>query len=172
MQTSEQWWAEVKADESLLLDWLKKQAYGERAAVSRITEFRDKYATTEKQRRILSRIISDEEKHAEWVEELLRARGASPLTTHEERYWPKVADIVDFESGAAVGALAEQMRLERIRVIANDPEAPKDVRGVFKAIYKDEEYHASAFFMLAGDGPMAAAAPAHAQAVAALGLIL
>ena len=45
-----------------------------------------------------------------------------------------LAAIEDLETGCAVGAHAERMRLERIEVIAGDPEAPADIRAVFARI--------------------------------------
>ena len=47
---------------------------------------------------------------------LLRARGAKPVVLDkDERYWRETLDGIDsFESGAAVAAHAEEMRLARI----------------------------------------------------------
>ena len=51
----------------------------------------------------------------------------------------------DIATGTAVAAHAEGMRLERIRVIADDESAPVDIRDTFTKILKDEVWHEKAF---------------------------
>jgi hypothetical protein len=64
----------------------------------------------------------------------------------EARYWSQVKSAaIGFEDKAAVATLAEGMRLERIRVIAADLDAPADIRQVFATILEDEEWHEIAF---------------------------
>jgi hypothetical protein len=88
-----------------------------------------------------------------------------------ERYWPCVLrSIADLETGAAVGAHAERMRLERIAAIAEDPSAPDDVRRVFARILPEERFHERAFRGLAGDVALRRTASTHALGREALGL--
>jgi rubrerythrin len=81
-----------------------------------------------------------------------------------------VTAVHDLASGAAVGAHAERMRLERIEVIATDPEAPADIREVFQRILPQERFHERAFTELAGDTALDAAADAHELGRQVLGL--
>jgi rubrerythrin len=78
--------------------------------------------------------------------------------------------IHDLESGCAVGAHAEKMRLERIEAIAQDPGAPPDVRAVFTRILPEERFHERAFREMAGGAALRAAEGAHELGRLALGL--
>lgn len=144
---SKQWWDSVKNDSVKFNDWLVKQYRGEVTAATRIRVLKDNYPSSEKNKRVLEVIASQEEQHAGWVLELLVARGINPsLENAEKRYWAKTLQgIKDFATGTAVGAHAEGMRLERIKVICEDEEAPADVRVVFQKILKDELFHERAF---------------------------
>jgi len=172
MSTSQQWWAEVKADAARFNDWLVRQYRGEVTAAKRIESFRDAYARDAEPKRVLTLIAAQEERHAAWVLDLLRARGIEPdASGAEERYWREALPAVeDFETGAAVGAHAEEMRLARIRVICNDEEAPADVRSTFQRILKEEEFHARAFRKLAGQPAYFRTQGAHDRGMALLGL--
>lgn len=151
MKTSTQWWAEVKSDDAKIVDWLKKQYRGEITASFRIRKLSEQYVDkTSKEATILEKIAQQEETHAQWVKELLDSRSiavdASDIKDAESRYWAKtLPGINSFETGAAVASHAEGMRLERIRAIANDEQAPEDIRTVFTKILKDEVWHESAF---------------------------
>lgn len=173
MRTSKTWWAETKADPAAFLGWLRDQYRGESTAAGRIEALRDAFTEPGTRAfRILSLIAAQERKHAAWVGELLAARGMKVTIDDErERYWPAVVDLVtDLETGAAVGAHAEKMRLERLLEIANDDKAPPDVRSVFARIVPEERFHERAFRTLAGDLAMKKTANAHALGRAALGL--
>lgn len=167
------WWLETKSNLAALTDWLFDQYRGERTAAVRIAMLRDAFAAPGTRAfRVLSAIAEQEEAHAAWVGELLTARGL-PLEVQPvaERYWPHVLEeIHDLESGAAVGAHAERMRLERIEAIANDPEAPADIRATFRRILPQERFHERAFRELAGEAAMNACQDAHERGRRALGL--
>lgn len=178
MKTPMQWWTTVKSDDKLLNDWLLRQYRGEVTAASRIEHFRDRYACKAnafraQAKRILTTIASQERQHAAWVLDLLHARGITPdIEGAEERYWKETLPSVEsFETGAAVGAHAEEMRLLRIRTIVEDDTAPEDIRDVFKRILKDEEFHARAFRDMAGEEAMSKTAGAHERGMALLGLV-
>jgi rubrerythrin len=156
MKTSAMWWEEVLGNQSLLIDWLKKQYHGEVTAAVRIIGFRDAFALKEKHKKTLTIIASQEELHAAWVGELLTSRGIIPETLNkQERYWDStLPGIEDFATGSAVASHAERMRLDRIRVIASHPNTPDDIRKVFEKILPQEIFHEKAFEKMAGDQAM------------------
>ena len=158
MRTSAQWWAEVKNDPAKFNEWLLKQYRGEVTASQRILEVAMD-AENPAQVNILYTIANDEAQHAWWVKELLDARGikvTDDSANAEKRYWATVKQsIKDFSTAMAIAAHAEAMRLERINTIAMDPDAPEDVREVFKRILTDELFHERAFRELAGTEAMA-----------------
>lgn len=172
MKNSKTWWNEVKNDKTKLNDWLVKQYRGEVTAADRILAFTDKYAEHDRNIATLKVIASQERMHAEWVKGLLDARGITPdLSGAEDKYWSKtLPDIESFETGAAVGAHAEAMRLERIRVIVADETSPKDIRAVFTLILKDEEFHERAFRNMASPEAMEKTKDSHELGMQLLGL--
>jgi rubrerythrin len=175
MKTSKEWWDETKASPEKLVNWLKNQYHGEAVASERIKQFilpnmEGKYEF------MVEKIADDEDKHASWVGKLLLDRGITPeILQKEERYWKEVM-TEDFTNNcnyaAAVAAHAEEMRLERITVIMNDPESPKDIQETFKNIYRDEVFHAKGFKLIAGDDYYNQASENHAKGLEALGLIV
>lgn len=174
-KTSAEWWTETKANEKKLNAWLQKQYAGELGAVGRINSFRDKFTTPKSQDfNTLTLISLQELKHSEWVRILLRNRGIELAADHTTRYWNEILpEATDFKSGAAVGAHAEAMRLERIRVISEDLEAPEDIRKCFQNILHDEIWHEEEFRKMAGDMMMKSSiAEAQARAAEAIGLVL
>ena len=173
LKSSTTWWEHLKTDRGAFEAWLHDQYRGEVTAAGRIESLRDAFAPKESRAyRILTAIAGQERKHATWVAELLRARG---LDVHvepvEDRYWKRtVPEVIDLETGAAVGAHAEQMRLERIEAIARDEHAPPDVRAVFQRILPEERFHARAFRSLSSPSAMSRTAHAHDLGRRALGL--
>jgi len=175
MKTSKQWWDEVKNSPRLMSEWLVKQYRGEVTASHRILRFAEQYATDPHDIRILSIIADQERQHALWVKDLLDVRGievdADEINHAEERYWKETLPGIDsFETGSAVAAHAEAMRLERIRVIANDPEAPLDIRHTFNMILTDEVFHEKAFTKLSNTEALIATQDQHDLGLKALGL--
>lgn len=174
-ESSRRWWESVKADPAKFNDWLADQYHGEATAAGRIVQFAETYGEgRDRQVRILKVIAGQEEQHAAWIAELLEARGLKPqLLEKTERYWDETLPGIDsFETGAAVGAHAEEMRLARIRVICADAEAPADVREVFARILKEEEFHARAFAEMAGADAYEKTAGNHEAGLKALGLTI
>jgi len=174
MKTSQVWWNEVKANPILLADWLRDQYHGEVTAAGRIREFAN-MVTEPRVKQVLTNISMQEADHAEWVKGLLEARGiTASVLQKEERYWDKTLSAeyrtMDTKDLAAIGAHAEAMRLERIKVIAEDKDAPADIRKVFAKILPQEKYHERAFRFIAGDEAMSKALDAHKEGLAALGL--
>ena len=174
MKSSVEWWNHIKTDEVLLNDWLKDQYHGEATSSKRIRDFAKDFCSNPKYSKILEIIATQEDQHASWVGELLQSRGLpAEILERRERYWDAVTSNVDsFEGGTAVAAHAEEMRLERIRVIANDVETPTDIRVAFRKILKDEMFHAIAFRSMTTDEAYAKTSPAHVMGLEMLGLIL
>lgn len=173
-RSSQQWWQEVRSDPLALRRWLISQYRGEVTAAVRIEQLRDTHAPTgSRAARVLTRIASDERRHAKWVGELLASRGeAVRVDPAPPRYWvAPLRGIHDLETGCAVGAHAEAMRLERIEVICADEAAPADIREVFRRILPEERVHAAAFTRLTNVEALEATRDAHEQGRSALGLV-
>lgn len=173
MQTSNEWWQKTKSDPVAMNDWLVKQYRGEATAASRIRTFSDLHAKSDSDKHTLEIIAGQESRHASWVFDLLMSRGIDPNVEHaEERYWKAtLPEIESFETGAAVGAHAEKMRLDRIRVIVDDPDAPNDIREVFARILPEEEFHERAFRQMAGHVAMNKTKASHERGMHLLGLV-
>lgn len=171
MKTSQQWWAETKADPEKLTTWLRKQYHGECTAASRIDEMAMECTNAEDRDTLM--VIADQERyHAKMVKELLDAREIG-VGEHdaEARYWSQVkASAVSFEDKAAVAALAEGMRLERIRAIVCDTVAPDDISKVFNIILIDEEWHEQAFAKMTDPSTIEKLRPYHNLGRELLGL--
>jgi rubrerythrin len=176
MKTSKEWWDEVKVDNEKLVDWLKRQYRGEVSAVHRLQDVKMRFEMnmTAQQFNNLSHIGSQEAQHARWIKELLEERGIRAEVDKENaqnRYWSAVdLSYNDFVKTMAVGAHAERMRLHRIWAIAEDRQAPWDIREVFMKIRVDEEYHAKFFAEAAGTEALEATADDHEAGKRLLGL--
>lgn len=173
LEDSKTWWERTKADPEALNAWLKKQYHGEITAADRIELYALTRCSDPEAKRYLEVIANDERRHARWVAGLLENRELeAERLTKSSPYWDATLEQIDsFGSACAVAALAEKMRLERIEVIANDPNAPEDIRSVFCAILKDEVWHERMFRKLAGEEELSKAAAAHRAGREAIGLI-
>lgn len=172
-RTSRDWWERTRDDPALFTGWLLDQLRGEATAAGRIEGFRDRHAPVgTRAHRVLTVIARQERTHALWVGELLRARGLpAEVLPVPERYWEQpLAQIADLETGCAVGAHAEGMRLARLEVIARDPKAPADVRAVFARIVPQERFHERALRSLSTEEALARTRDAHELGRTALGL--
>jgi rubrerythrin len=172
MKTSAQWWQEVKSNPAKLNAWLQKQHWGESLAAQRVAMIKVKFELTPEQAANVDRVAADEAKHAKWIRELLTVRGLHPLSEHAERYWAKALTFRDAIGAFAVAAHAEKMRLERIRVIANDESAPHDIVEVFRKILPDEEAHEEIFRNMTPVAEYEAARANHDAGVRELGLVI
>jgi rubrerythrin len=173
MKTSKQWWQETKTDSAKLNAWLLKQYTGEVTAAQRILDLRDKFKAIGSDHKILTFIANQEQKHAMWILELLQNRGIEPeIGDPNKRYWKETLQgIEDLETGAAVGAHAEAMRLDRIREIAYDVTAPHDIVTKFSKILIDEIGHEKMFRKLSSPEALEATRANHESGAAALGLV-
>lgn len=174
--SSQHWWRAIKRDPEALVGWLRKQYHGEHTAARRIEDYAAAHVPrTSRWARVLETIAAQERRHAGWVGELLRARGETPVELSKpERYWEETLSAIDsLQTGAAVAAHAENMRIARIEVIAGDrePDAPADICAVFARILPEERFHARAFRAMAGDQALALTRAHHERGLAKLGLI-
>lgn len=175
-QSSEQWWAKTRDDDQALMSWLRRQYHGEAMAAQRLEAFVARYGEQAKRPQWLktvATIIEQEREHARWIGALLEARGESPrvLEGHQERYWEQALEgLESWETGCAIAAHAERMRLERIRVIAADADAPADIREVFAKILPEEEFHERAFGALTSEQALELTQGQHERGAQALGL--
>lgn len=177
-RTSKMWWEETKNSPEKFMRWLRKQYQGEVTAADRIEKYCVSRLAAEGSRsdprmRGLELIAKQERQHAEWIGELLVARGELPLLLpKKDRYWEiTLPQITDFMDACAVAHHAEMMRLERIRIIAEDGDAPEDVRETFERILKDELFHAKFFGECAGPEAIAKTKAAHLLGAEAIGFV-
>lgn len=175
-KTPQEWWDTIKGDKDKIVHWLKNQYYGEYTAAERIKTLVIDNLQEGTHKELATRIMNDEIKHAQWISTLLQARNITPeVLEKEERYWTAAledAPAGDAEYAAGIAAHAEEMRLERIKIIMADETADQDIRTIFKAIYKDEVFHAKAFKEIAGDNYYNETSEKHAKGLEALGLII
>lgn len=167
-----EWWNKTKASPEKLLKWLKDQYHGEVTAATRIRELILIYDANPKWKETVELIASQEEKHAEWVGGLLKTRGIGPeILNKRERYWEEtIKQITDWDTGCAVAAHAEAMRLERIKVICKDESADEDIKEVFAKILVEEEFHEKAFRTFSTSEAMEKTLAGHLAGLNELGL--
>lgn len=175
-RTSAEWWQETKNDPEKLLKWLKNQYHGEATAVVRLEQFIERFGheADEEARGLVEEIAKQEQQHAAWIAALLASRGGeAAILDKVERYWDRtLSGIVSWETGCAVAALAEDMRLDRIRAIAEDPDAAEDIRYAFTRILPQEIWHEKTFRELTTEAAMAAVRGGHEEGAASLGLVV
>ncbi len=175
MRDSYAWWNTTKNDPNKLYHWLEKQYHGERMAHLRINQFLKQHGRKApiKVLHAIQAIAVQEATHARWIGSLLEMRGGHPqLLMKEERYWDRTLPQIDnFTTGCAVAAHAEKMRLDRIRVIAEDDTGPRDIQGVFQKILPQEIWHEKVFREAAGELAMRATETGHEAGARALGLV-
>lgn len=171
-RTSAQWLQEIKSSPEKIKEWLARQYVGERLAAHRILELVSE--APQEHRQTLATIALDECQHAEWVEDLLVARGIPipEVGYGKDRYWKEVlGPFMSFDDLAAAGAHAERMRLERISLLAADPDIDADIREVFARILPDEQFHAKAFSQMAPLSALERMSSKHLKGMAAIGLL-
>lgn len=173
LKTSSQWLEGIKRDPERFNNWLTRQYVGETLAARRVGDLASQ--TPAPHQEVLLMIAADEARHAMWVAGLLTARGLTiPAVSYDkDRYWKEaLPEGLTFDELLAAGAHAEGMRLERIRLLASDPEVDEDVRLVFQRILPDEERHEAAFKFMAPKEALEATAANHHRGMLALGLTI
>jgi len=174
MQTSRDWWNSVRKDPVKLINWLKNQYHGEVTAAKRINDLILVHATSEHYKEIINQIIAQEKQHAVWIATLLYKRGIAPsILSKKERYWDQtVHQVKDWDTGCAVAAHAEAMRLERIKVICDTPDTPFDIKNVFDQILEQEQWHALVFKALTTEKAFKDTENNHIKGMKELGLVI
>lgn len=166
MKASQEWWNKTKTSPIKLAYWLQGQVYAEEQAYNRIKALADKYSSP-----VLHKIAIDELRHSLMIGQCVAQNNIDFINFYEERYWKEVnLQFENLEQIGAVGYHAEAMRLERIKVIAQD----KDfiiLADIFKKIQKDVEYNVEAFKSLTTEQEIEIAAIDHEQGMIALGLV-
>ena len=172
MVTTTEWLAEVKASKEKFYHWLERQYIGEALAAQRISALAQVIGSP-KIKAVLVKIAADEERHCQWVGELLDKFGIEkPIPSYsEDRYWKEIK-VAGLDDIMAAGHHAEAMRLVRIKALAADAEIDEDVRKVFQRILPDEEMHAKAFAAVTTPEAIARMEPFHQAGLKALGLEL
>jgi rubrerythrin len=174
-KSTKEWWDKVSNSPEEMTNWLKNQYHGEVTAEARIRDSIKVFGLKGLKAKIINSIADDEAKHASWVADLLVARGIQPkVLVKKERYWdsvlPKDLKVVSFKYFAAVGHLAETMRLERIQLLASDPRF-EDIAKVMSKIYPDELFHARAFKELSSKKQITQARKYHNIGMNSIGLL-
>jgi len=179
MKTSIEWWNEIKANDTLREKWLQRQYVGEMSAVNLLSEVLIKYGSsaTPEQMDTVIKVMQQEMLHAKWVLKLLQDRSipcpVSPKAT--DRYWAEVLpNITNFDEAMAAAFHAENMRLHRIRAIANDESIDSshplaDIKEVFSKILPHEEWHEETFGEMRNNADMTRY---HDKGLEALNLVL
>ncbi len=175
LETTKQWWKRVSNSETEMTKWLKAQYHGEATAEQRIREAVKRFELTGLKAKLINSIADDELKHTKWVEKLLLDRGITPqVLQKEERYWnevlPKDIEENNFKYFCAIGHLAEDMRLDRITLLASDDRF-KDIARVMTNIYPDEVFHARIFKELSSKKYIKKARKYHNLGKNAIGLL-
>lgn len=171
-KTSKEWLQSVKQNPDKFNKWLANQWLAEVEAAARIQKLADT-ATNSKEQVLLSKIASDEARHADLLKGLCNTRGIKISEKSSNRYYDsvKLSGLTRSEL-FAVGHYAEGMRLSRIEAICVDTEMPSDITTVFQSILKDEQMHEKAFKSLTDKESLEAMRDRHELGVQALGLTL
>ncbi len=170
------WWENLIKDEAKLNDWFVKLYNNEKDAEGRFLDFANKFCEGHKEAWHLFHFIAEQERrHAQIVLDFLTARGVQvyEVSSAKGRYWCKVLPcVVSLDTAAGVGALAEQLSLERMRVIIDHPYTNKAISDMFRQIEPDESLHARALANLAGKYGIKQVIDCHSEGIMALGLKL
>lgn len=147
------WWQRTTADESKLIQWLKKLHTTEISGYTDYQEFIKRFDVDDRTFRIFTNIGQDELKHGGLIEGVLSDRGfgldpAAPKSS----YWEEMnTNIIDLPTAAAVNYFGEALAAFRFEVIIDLPNTPADVREILRVILPDEQFHRQTLRHLAGD---------------------
>ncbi len=171
------WWEVILADPEKLNTWLVRLYNNEKDAEFRFIDFANQYCQRDTEEWHLFHFIAmQERRHAKTVLDVLNERNvlaANGLSSANGRYWSKVLPCINnLDTAAGVGALAEGLSLERMRVILDYHATPKDLVQMFKEIEPDEAVHAKTLARLAGQHGIKQVIDCHSEGLIALGLKL
>jgi len=172
------WWLAVLKDEARLNAWLVRLYNNEKDAYERFLDFARRFCKGRQNKEawyLFHFIAEQERRHAHMVLDLLISRGIVQRNNsgNSERYWSKVLPCVQcLQTAAGVGALAEGLSLERMRVIISCKETPGTIRKMFLEIEPDESVHARTLADLAKKHGIRKVIDCHSEGLIALGLKL
>lgn len=153
IQITKKWWYDCLNNPEKLQHWLVSLYNNEKDAEERFKNFADDYCKNDKEAYDLFYMIADQERnHAILVEKIINNRG---ITLYEKsskngRYWRNTLQcICDKETAAAIGAYAEGLSLQRMRVIIRDKNTPQDLIDLFKIVEPEEAFHAKSLEKIA-----------------------
>lgn len=164
-----QWWDGLLADEARMTRWLQKLWQTEFSGFADNNEAAAKWGQGNPAVvNIFVKTGEDELRHAELLEDLLKARGAWPFTETPppSTYWEDMeAGIVSLETCAAVFYMGEHLAAERFQVLLDHEGTPADVRAFLEAALPDERHHARVFRRLTTETALADMQARHDAAV-------
>lgn len=174
IKVTKKWWKECLNDTEKLEHWLVGLYNNEKDAEERFINFAESYCHDNKPYfDIFMGIAGQERNHAIAVEKILEDRGIKKYqkSTKNGRYWRNTLPCVcDIKTAAAIGAFAETLSLNRMRIIIKDPSIPKDLVELFKLIEPEESYHAKVLRNIATKYGMDSVKDCHDKGLAELGL--
>lgn len=174
LQATKNWWHKCLNDPEKLEHWLVALYNNEKDAEVRFASFGINYCYNDKEAHKTFMIIAEQErKHAIMVEEILKNRNIKLYnkSSNDGRYWRNTLPcICDMQTAAAIGAYAEGLSLQRMRVIIKDPNTPIDLKKLFEVVEPEESYHAKVLEQIATKYGMKKVKDCHDKGLEELGL--
>lgn len=174
IQATKNWWNKCLNDPEKLEHWLVALYNNEKDAEARFTSFGITYCYNDNEaHRTFMLIAEQERKHAIMVEEIFKNRNIKLYnkSSNDGRYWRNTLPcICDMQTAAAIGAYAEGLSLQRMRVIIKDPNTPNDLKRLFEVIEPEESYHAKILEKIATKYGMKNVKNCHDKGLEELGL--
>jgi tRNA isopentenyl-2-thiomethyl-A-37 hydroxylase MiaE len=171
---TEMWWKKCLSDKEKLEHWLVSLYNNEKDAEERFINFANTYCMNDKfAYDTFMNIASQESNHAFLVEKIIKDRNISlyEKSSKDGRYWRNTLPcICDLQTSAAIGAFAETLSLNRMRIIIKDAETPDDLRKLFMIIEPEESYHSKILQKIATSHGMKSVKDCHDKGLEELGL--
>jgi tRNA isopentenyl-2-thiomethyl-A-37 hydroxylase MiaE len=169
------WWMKLLNDEEKLNAWLIKLYHNEYDAYWRFKNFAQQFTSENTENWFLFMFLAEQElRHSVMVKIVIHKRGIvlpQNWMSNQGLYWEKVLPcIVDLETAAGVGTLAESLSFERLRVLASCCSTPADLKELFDLIIPDERIHTQVLRVLAKKHGVDAVMGCHESGLEALGL--
>jgi rubrerythrin len=173
-QITQKWWNNCLNNSEKLELWLVSLYNNEADAEERFKDFANTYCVKgSEEYELFYQIANEEANHAILVEKVLEERGIAlhKKSSKNGRYFRNVMPcVVDRKTAAAIGAYAETLSLNRMRVIISDENTPEDLRKLFSIIEPDESKHVKILSKIATKYGIKAVKDCHDKGLDALGL--